>query len=187
MTPPRGTATVSPPAGGQSPTPRDPAAQPETSDREPPPAADTPASAASEPEPVKPDDGTAPHADAERDVVELTNTERRKHGCHALEVDDRLVHAARRHSADMATHGFLDHTGSDGSSPADRADAAGYGRWGGENVAMGYPTPEDVMAGWLDSPGHRANIRNCDFRAIGVGVAATEDGRLYWTQKFGYE
>ena len=41
------------------------------------------------------------------------------------------------------------------------------------------------MAGWMDSPGHRANILNCQARAIGVGVAAAADGTLYWTQMFG--
>ena len=55
----------------------------------------------------------------------------------------------------------------------------------GENVAVGYPTAEAVMAGWMNSPGHRANILNCAARAMGVGVATGADGRLYWTQVFG--
>jgi uncharacterized protein YkwD len=50
---------------------------------------------------------------------------------------------------------------------------------------MGYRTPAAVMAGWMDSDGHRANILNCDFEAIGVGLARDSNGTAYWTQVFG--
>lgn len=54
----------------------------------------------------------------------------------------------------------------------------------GENVAMGYTSPEAVMKGWMNSSGHRANIMNRGYVKIGVGVAKGSDGRLYWTQNF---
>ncbi len=55
----------------------------------------------------------------------------------------------------------------------------------GENIAKGYPSPEAVMKAWMNSPGHRRNILNCDFEALGVGVIRGSNGRLFWTQDFG--
>jgi uncharacterized protein YkwD len=87
----------------------------------------------------------------------------------------------------MATNDYFSHTAPDGSTFVDRAVAAGYPRneAGGENIAMGYRTAADVMDGWMDSEGHRANILNCDFAAIGVGLARDSGGTPYWTQVFG--
>jgi uncharacterized protein YkwD len=114
--------------------------------------------------------------------VALVNAERAKAGCPALTVDPALTKAAQEHSEDMAAHRNMSHTGSDGSSPADRITGAGY-RWSayGENVAYGYDTPEQVMAGWMASSGHRANILDCGFKEIGVGLAQPGS---YWTQDF---
>jgi uncharacterized protein YkwD len=114
--------------------------------------------------------------------VALVNAERAKAGCPALTVDSALTEAAQEHSEDMAAHRNMSHTGSDGSSPADRITGAGYD-WSayGENVAYGYATPEKVMAGWMSSPGHRANILDCGFKEIGVGLAQPGS---YWTQDF---
>jgi uncharacterized protein YkwD len=116
-------------------------------------------------------------------VAQLVNTERAKHGCAPLTVNAKLTKAAQAHSADMAAHRTMSHTGSDGSSPGERITAAGYA-WSsyGENVAYGYGTPASVMAGWMNSPGHRANILNCSFKEIGVGLAQPGN---YWTQDFG--
>ncbi|MET8585247.1 CAP domain-containing protein [Streptomyces collinus] len=116
-------------------------------------------------------------------IVALVNAERAKVGCSALTLNPTLTKAAQAHSQDMAAHQNMSHTGSDGSSPGDRITAAGY-NWSayGENVAYGYGTPEDVMAGWMSSPGHRANILNCAFKEIGVGLAQPNS---YWTQDFG--
>ncbi|MCT7353759.1 CAP domain-containing protein [Streptomyces sp. 15-116A] len=116
-------------------------------------------------------------------VVELVNTERSKAGCSAVKVNSALTKAAQDHSEDMAATGTMSHTGSDGSSPDQRITRAGYS-WSsyGENVAYGYSTPEQVMQGWMNSPGHRENILNCSFKEIGVGLA--QPGH-YWTQDFG--
>lgn len=116
-------------------------------------------------------------------VVELVNKERSKVGCSPLTVNAKLTKAAQDHSKDMAAHRNMSHTGSDGSSPEDRIQRAGY-NWSayGENVAYGYSTPESVMAGWMSSPGHKRNILDCSFKEIGVGLAQPGD---YWTQDFG--
>lgn len=123
----------------------------------------------------------------EERVVEQTNAERAKKGCAALRVDERLQEAARMHSADMVNSGYFSHTSPDGRDPGRRLADAGYStdRGWAENIARGYPTAEAVMAGWMDSSGHRANILNCSMKAIGVGTARAGNGRIYWTQDFG--
>ncbi|MBO3740117.1 CAP domain-containing protein, partial [Actinoplanes flavus] len=55
-----------------------------------------------------------------------------------------------------------------------------------ENIAYGYRTATDVVTGWMNSPGHRANILNCKSKTVGVGVAYATDGTPYYTQDFGY-
>ncbi|WP_028192521.1 CAP domain-containing protein [Salinispora pacifica] len=117
------------------------------------------------------------------EVVRLANAERAKAGCAALSIDEKLMTAAQRHSQDQADHQKMSHTGSDGSSPGDRINAVGY-QWRtyGENVAWNQQSPEAVMTAWMNSPGHRANILNCSFTEIGVGVASSNGP--YWTQVF---
>ncbi|MCX4452054.1 CAP domain-containing protein [Streptomyces sp. NBC_01340] len=125
----------------------------------------------------------APASAAVASVLALVNSERGKVGCSALTLNEKLSKAAQDHSADMAAHQNMSHTGSDGSDPGQRITAAGYS-WSayGENVAYGYSTPEQVMAGWMSSPGHKRNILDCGFKEIGVGLAQPGS---YWTQDFG--
>ncbi|WP_164986243.1 CAP domain-containing protein, partial [Streptomyces roseicoloratus] len=117
-------------------------------------------------------------------VIELANAERAKAGCGPLTEHTLLTRAAQGHSDDMAARDFFDHTNPDGADPGDRVTAAGY-RWStyGENIAMGQRTPADVMKAWMNSPGHRANILNCSFKEIGIGIHTA--GGPYWTQVFG--
>ncbi|MDT0528757.1 CAP domain-containing protein [Micromonospora sp. DSM 115977] len=116
-------------------------------------------------------------------VVALVNAERAKAGCGAVGVDDKLTTAAQRHSQDQADHRDMSHTGSDGSNVGTRLDRVGYSwRTYGENVAWNQKTPAAVMDAWMNSPGHRANILNCAFTEIGVGVANSNGP--YWTQVF---
>lgn len=124
-------------------------------------------------------------AKLEADVIKLVNDERAKAGCGAVRFEEKLRTASRRHSADMAAHEELSHTGSDGSSPWDRAGRAGYDHAMSENIAMGYRTADAVMEGWMKSKGHRDNILNCEAKAVGVGLARTSGGTPYWTQMFG--
>ncbi|MFE9690437.1 CAP domain-containing protein [Micromonospora sp. NPDC005806] len=117
-------------------------------------------------------------------VVNLVNQERAKAGCKALTIDNKLMLAAQRHSQDQADHQTMSHDGSDGSDVGDRLDRVGYAwRAYGENVAWNQKTPAAVMDAWMNSPGHRANILNCSFTEIGVGVARSNGP--YWTQDFG--
>jgi uncharacterized protein YkwD len=100
-----------------------------------------------------------------------------------------LGNAALEHSQDMAEHHRLAHEGKDGSGVGDRARTAGY-QWRriGENIASGQRSPEEAVAGWLDSPGHCANIMQPGFTEMGAAYAinpASESGTVYWTQAFG--
>jgi uncharacterized protein YkwD len=121
----------------------------------------------------------------EAQVLEIVNRERTANGCGSVAINSDLAEAARLHSQDQGEHTNMSHTGSDGSDFVERARRAGYNSPIGENVAMGYATPAAVMEGWMNSSGHRANILNCNAKAMGVGVATGADGRLYWTQVFG--
>ncbi|MFG3660497.1 CAP domain-containing protein [Streptomyces sp. NPDC047706] len=139
----------------------------------------------SAPAATPPGDSTAPASasSAVKRVVTLVNSERSKAGCSAVKLNAKLTKAAQDHSADMAAHRNMSHTGSDGSDPGQRITTAGYNwRTYGENVAYGYSSPEQVMAGWMSSPGHKKNILNCAFKEIGVGLAQPGN---YWTQNFG--
>lgn len=131
----------------------------------------------------------------ERRVIELTNLERQKHHLQPLEHNEILCRSALLHTLDMAEHHFISHTGSDGSTVAERVQRAGYNHAlvVGENLAMGYLDPESAVRGWMESPGHRANILRPQFTQIGVGYiygfVQVTNGNLvrgcYWTQHFG--
>ena len=129
-------------------------------------------------------------------VLELVNVARsqprkcgsRRYAAAApLSASRKLTDAAEDHARDMARKKYFDHRGSDGSQPKDRVRRAGY-QWSltGENIAFGPESAEEVVAGWLDSPGHCANIMEPRFREIGVGVAeGRKRGHIYWVQAFG--
>ncbi|MFC6094260.1 CAP domain-containing protein [Saccharothrix lopnurensis] len=178
-----GTSTTEvPPTTTTTTTTAEPAApRPEDQPR---PRVDTPAAP---PKPTAPDAPARSEVEiAEARVVELTNAERAAQGCPALAADDRLAAAARAHSADMAARDYFDHVSQDGRSFVDRVKAAGYPSPGAENIAAGQRTAEAVVKGWMDSPGHRANILNCKLKALGAGMARGGSYGIYWTQNFGW-
>jgi uncharacterized protein YkwD len=144
----------------------------------PPPSASPSASASSSP-------GTGV-TDAEDQVLALVNTQRAQNGCGALTHSQPLTALAQNFSAEMATRHFFDHTDPDGKSPWDRAKVLGITDLGGENIAMGQQTAQDVMTAWMNSPGHRANILNCSYHSLGVGVYYGSGGGPWWTQDFGF-
>lgn len=99
-----------------------------------------------------------------------------------------LGEAALAHSRDMAARRYFNHKARDGSQVAQRATRAGY-QWSrvGENIAFGQSSPAEAVAGWLESPGHCANIMNPGFTEMGAayGIAAERrSGLVYWTQVF---
>ncbi len=143
------------------------------------------------PTPTPPPPTATPLPGFPEQVVDLVNQERQNAGCPPVTMDDRLRAAAQGHTEDMALNDFFSHTGSNGSSPWDRIVAQGYNfSTAGENIAAGYTTPQEVMNGWMSSPGHRANILDCDFTDIGVGYyyLGNDTGDVnynyYWTQDF---
>ncbi|QIB42372.1 CAP domain-containing protein [Streptomyces aureoverticillatus] len=120
------------------------------------------------------------------DVLTLTNSHRTAAGLRPLAPDLRLTTAAQAHSADMVARAFYSHTAPDGSEPWHRAAAAGSPhRTVGENIACGQRSAAEVVQGWMDSPGHRANILKPAFTHLGVGYAGGGSAGTYWTQLFG--
>lgn len=118
-------------------------------------------------------------------VVELVNAERAKQGLKPLTMNAQVNKTATLKSQDMAKLGYFDHNSPTYGSPFDMMKKYGISyRTAGENIAMGQTTPEQVMKGWMNSPGHRKNILNASFTQIGVGVAKNSSGRIYWTQQF---
>ncbi|UUN29384.1 CAP domain-containing protein [Streptomyces sp. FIT100] len=142
------------------------------------------------PAPVKPVEPIRPKAPTtsaamEAEVLRMVNEERAKVGCSPVRADSSLAALAGGFSADMAARGFFDHTDPDGDDPWERAAQAGVGALGGENIARGQADAETVMRSWMNSDGHRANIVNCEYRTLGVGVYFA-DGGPWWTQDFGF-
>lgn len=118
----------------------------------------------------------------EQEVVKLTNAERTKAGLAPFKTDAQLMAAAREKSQDMQSKNYFSHTSPTFGSPFDRMKALGITyKSAGENIAQGQRTPQEVVQGWMNSPGHRANILNEKFTHIGVGYVKSGN---YWTQQF---
>lgn len=127
----------------------------------------------------------------EREVIRLANQERIARGLPPLRANAILTAAARAHNQDMIANGFFDHRGSDGSWPSDRGCRLGYTPYWdttcliAENIGGGYSTPADVVAGWMDSPGHRDNILSTGSREIGLAYTRGGEFGHYWTMTLG--
>jgi uncharacterized protein YkwD len=122
---------------------------------------------------------------ARAQILTLVNQQRATAGCQPLTASSSLDTLAQNFSDEMAARGFFDHTDPDGKDPWDRAKALGITDLGGENIAMGQADAQAVMTAWMNSPGHRANILDCDYKTLGVGVHFGTGGP-WWTQDFGY-
>jgi uncharacterized protein YkwD len=122
--------------------------------------------------------------DVPTQLLALHNQARARIGLPALRWNGRLEAAAQRHAARMAELGILSHIGIGDGGPADRVKDAGY-TWGAmaENIAWNESTPADVVADWLRSPAHRANILG-RYVEIGGAVATGHYGP-YWCVVFG--
>jgi len=115
----------------------------------------------------------------------LVNKERTSRGLPAMGLDPLLTKAAQMHSDDQARMNSMSHTGSDGSSADQRLTRVGF-QWNNmaENVAMGYQNSDVCMTGWMNSPGHKANILGpCEM--FGSAVAYSSSNAPYYTQDFG--
>lgn len=121
-------------------------------------------------------------------IIELVNEQRAAQGLPPMKFNASLTNAARYHAADMSQDDYFNHQTNDRSNGAlvkvcnwsDRLKVY-YTIYSGlgENIALGYPSPESVMEGWMNSSGHRANILG-NYREIGVGFYNN-----YWVQDFG--
>lgn len=122
-------------------------------------------------------------------MLAAVNKFRSDNGVGALVWCSALANSALGHSVDMANRQFFEHVNPDGDDPFARMLAAGYGENGGENIAVGYNSVSLVMEGWIDSPGHRANLLQPGFVDFGEGHVTGDYMRspaIYWTQNFGY-
>ena len=128
---------------------------------------------------------TVTTASQEDEVIRLVNVERSKQGLQLLTKNWELCRVARYKSADMANKGYFSHTSPTYGSPFKMMESFGI-RFSsaGENIAYGQRTPQEVMNGWMNSPGHRSNILSPSYTQIGVGMAKNSSGVLYWTQMF---
>ncbi len=124
-------------------------------------------------------------SDAEKQILETTNQERKDAKLPPLRHNPLLSRVAHAHSENMARQDKQDHI-LDGMTHADRIRRAGYKfRTAGENIATGQGvTLADVLRGWMKSKGHRANILSSKYTEIGVGVAQGKDGKVFYTQVF---
>jgi uncharacterized protein YkwD len=133
-------------------------------------------------------ESTFPTSEIGSAVVARTNEERIRAGLPGLAESARLMQAAQLHAEQMARAGRLDHVLNDAPHPRpeDRLSAVQY-RWQAwaENVAFGQRTADEVVSGWMRSPGHRANILHGTVTEMGAGYARDASGRPYWVQVFG--
>lgn len=142
---------------------------------------ETPAEPELPSEPEQPEVSDGVHA-YERQVVELVNVQRARNGLQPLSLDAGLCRFARVKSQDMHDNRYFDHTSPTYGSPFDMMRQFGitYAS-AGENIAMGYSTPEAVVNAWMNSSGHRANILSTKYTTLGVGFVSNGG---YWTQWF---
>lgn len=153
-----------------------------------PPTADAPETDKPEVTPPAADETETPETDAltyVEQVVALVNAERAKAGLSALTIDADVTAAANVRAKEIKQK--FAHTRPDGSSFSTALKEQGVSyRGSGENIAWGQKSPEQVMNGWMNSDGHRANILNKNYKNIGVGYYQDENGVNYWVQLFTY-
>ncbi len=102
-----------------------------------------------------------------------------------VKLSTALTDVAYHHASDMAAHDYFEHEDLAGHTPADRVRAVGYReKLVGENIAYGPQSADEVVRGWLDSPGHCENIMDSRFAEMGVAFAAGQAAKrgLYWVQ-----
>lgn len=111
-----------------------------------------------------------------QEIINLTNEERAKFGLPQLSTNGQLSQAAQAKAADMFANDYWAHNSPSGRTPWSFITAAGYKYvFAGENLARDFGDPAAVVGAWMDSPSHRSNILDKNFREIGVGVSS---GRL---------
>ena len=121
--------------------------------------------------------------DVHSEIMRLVNIERKKANLKPIITCSELTKVAELKSKDMAVKNYFDHTSPTYGSPFNMMDKFGIMyKAAAENIAKGYKTPEAVVKGWMDSPGHRANILNGTYGKMGIGLYTADVS--YWTQMF---
>lgn len=132
--------------------------------------------------------GTAEAAAQADEIFRLLNAERIDKQHTPLRRDPHLDAVAQAHARHMAEAGFFDHPNPQGMEVFERLDAAGAPAWwtAGENIASGYRNAHEAHKGWMDSKGHKKNIRNEQYRYVGIGAYYAPATRMgwYWVQVF---
>ena len=113
------------------------------------------------------------------EAFNLANAEREKAGLAPLTWSDEMYSASSTRSVELSV--LFSHTRPDGT----RCFTAAPGIMYGENIAMGYTSAASVINGWMNSPGHRANILNAN-HTIGAISLYVVNGKYYWSQNFGH-
>jgi len=137
---------------------------------------------------VVPQPVSGSYTEMEKKCFDLVNAMRTEKGLKPLVWADDLMAVARKHSEDMGTRNFFDHTNPDGLDPFQRMENGGVNfSMAAENIAYnsGYGDPASVAAdGWKRSSGHYHNIMTAEYEESAIGMARTPDGRYYFTQVF---
>lgn len=121
----------------------------------------------------------------ENEVIRLVNVERAKRGIRPLTANWQMSRVARMKSQDFINNHYFAHNSPVYGSPFTMMQSFGI-RFSaaGENIAYGQKTPAAVMAAWMNSSGHRANILSSVYTQMGCGLAKDKNGVCYWTQEF---
>src|SRR3954468_18298454 len=130
----------------------------------------------------------SPYSAYENRIFQLINGERARRGIRPLVYNGELDRMAKIQATNMAHFQKMAHVLPEAQLPtlADRAHYVGYGyREIAENVALGYPSAESVVRGWMNSSGHRRNILNAGVVETGIGIARSSAGGIYYAQVFG--
>lgn len=124
--------------------------------------------------------------DEEYELVNEINQERVKNGFGPLELDNRLVIAARQKSKDLLENNYFSHNSVQLGTPKEMIEKNGiiFYKLGGENIAKGKGDVETIVKAWLNSEGHRRNILLKDYKKTGVGISKDLNGITYYTQVF---
>jgi len=119
----------------------------------------------------------------ERELFNATNRERQAHGLPALQWNDALAVAARKHASEMARKDEISHQfPGEPSLPSRVKQAGAHFVWLSENVALG-PNAKLIHAEFVKSPKHRANILDTDMNAMGIGIAE-RNGEMFAVEDF---
>lgn len=134
---------------------------------------------------ILPDTNASEETSFAQQILTLVNKERAKAGLKEVILDENLEKAAAVRAREIER--TFSHTRPDGSSFSTVLKDMGVTYKGaGENIAWGQKSPQEVMEGWMNSPGHRANILNPQFTKLGVGHYQNSRGTNYWVQLFIY-